>query len=171
MINPVFETQRLQLSPVLEEELDVLHKIFIDPYVRRYLCDDEDWSLQQVEEMLSESQKLFNEKNFGLWLIRTRDNEEIIGMTGLWYFFEEEQPQLVYALLPQATKKGYATEAAARILECCFDELGYQYLVASCDRPNLESRRVAERIGMKEVEERIVNGNPLTFFKVERSKT
>jgi ribosomal-protein-alanine N-acetyltransferase len=169
-MTPILETQRLQLKPVLEEELNILHNIFADPYIRRYLCDDKILALQQVEEMLSESQKLFNEKKFGLWLIRTKDNQEVIGVTGLWYFFEEEQPQLVYALLPQATKKGYATETATRILEYCFDELGYQYLVASCDRPNLESCKVAERIGMKEVEERIVNGNPLLFFRIESNR-
>ncbi|NJL39205.1 MAG: GNAT family N-acetyltransferase [Leptolyngbyaceae cyanobacterium SM1_4_3] len=169
-MNLVFGTQRLQLKPVSEDELDILQHIFTDPYVRRYLCDDKILALQQVEEMLSESQKLFNKQNFGLWLIRTKDNEEVIGVTGLWYFFEEEQPQLVYALLPQATKKGYATEAATRILEYCFDELGYQYLIASCDRPNLESCNVAERLGMKEVEERIVSGNPLLFFRIESSR-
>jgi len=51
----------------------------------------------------------------------------------LWYFFDEKQPQLVYALLPEATK-GYATEANQNI-EYCFNELGYQYLLASCDKP------------------------------------
>ncbi|NJO76627.1 MAG: GNAT family N-acetyltransferase [Leptolyngbyaceae cyanobacterium RM1_406_9] len=168
-MNLVFETQRLQLKPVSEDELDILQHIFTDPYVRRYLCDGNILTLQQVEETLSESQKLFNEKKLGLWLIRTKDNQEVIGVTGLWYFFEEEQPQLVYALLPQATKKGYATEAATRILKYCFD-VGYQYLMASCDRPNLESCKVAERIGMSQVEERIVNGNPLLFFRIERNR-
>lgn len=168
-MNLVLETPRLQLKPVSEDELDSLYRIFVDPYVRRYLCDDKVLSLEQVKEFLNESQKLFTEQRFGLWLIRTKDNEEIIGVTGLWYFFEEEQPQLMYALLPQATKQGYATEAAGKILEYCFDELGYQYLVASCDRPNHESRKVAERLGMREVEQKIVDGKPLVFFRIESS--
>jgi [ribosomal protein S5]-alanine N-acetyltransferase len=164
----IFETHRLLLKPILESDLNTLHSIFINPYVRKYLCDDKVLSLQQVEEMLIESQKLFDERRFGLWFIETKDEKEIIGFVGLWYFFDEEQPQLAYALLPEATKKGYATEAATRILEYCFNELGYQYLLTSCDKPNLESRKLAERIGMREVEERIVNGNPLLFFRVER---
>lgn len=167
VIDLVFETQRLRLKPILESDLNALHDIFINPYVRKYLCDDKIFSLKQVEEMLTESQKLFNEKKFGLWFIETKDYKEIIGFVGLWYFFNETQPQLAYALLPKATKKGYATEAAIRILEYCFDELGYQYLLASCDQPNVESRKVAERIGMRQVEEKIVNGLPTLFFKVE----
>lgn len=164
----VFETQRLRLKPILESELNTLHSIFINPYVRKYLCDDKVLSLQQVEEMLIESQRLFDERKFGLWFIETKDEKEIIGFVGLWYFFGEGQPQLAYALLPEATKKGYATEAATRILKYCFNELGYQYLLASCDQPNVESRKVAERIGMREVEEKIVNGNPILFFRVEK---
>ncbi|MEA5595971.1 GNAT family N-acetyltransferase [Rivularia sp. UHCC 0363] len=161
-----FETQRLLLKPILESDLNTLHGILIDPYVRKYLCDDQILSLQKVEEMLVESQKLFNEQKLGLWLIQTK-NEEIIGFVGLWYFFDEKQPQLVYALLPEATKKGYATEAATKILEYCFNTLGYHHLLASCDHPNVDSRKVAQRIGMKQVEEKLVDDKPLLFFKVE----
>jgi len=163
----ILETQRLLLKPILESELSTLHAIFIDSYVRKYLCDGKILPLQQVEEMLTESQKNFKEKRFGLWFVETKSEKEIIGFVGLWDFFDEKQPQLVYALLPKATKKGYASEAATKILEYCFNELGYQYLLASCDKPNIESQKVAERIGMRKVDEKIVNGNPLVFFKVE----
>ncbi len=163
----IIETQRLLLKPILESELSTLHAIFIDSYVRKYLCDGKIFPLQQVEEMLTESQKNFEEKRFGLWFVETKSEKEIIGFVGLWDFFDEKQPQLVYALLPKATKKGYASEAATKILEYCFNELGYQYLLASCDQPNIESQKVAERIGMRKVDEKIVNGNPLVFFKVE----
>ncbi|HEY9820919.1 MAG TPA: GNAT family N-acetyltransferase [Candidatus Sericytochromatia bacterium] len=155
------------MKPILESELSTLHTIFIDSYVRKYLCDGKILPLQQVEEMLTESQKNFEEKRFGLWFVETKSEKEIIGFVGLWDFFDEKQPQLLYALLPNATKKGYASEAATKILEYCFNELGYQYLLASCDKPNIESQKVAERIGMRKVDEKIVNGNPLVFFKVE----
>lgn len=165
----IFETQNLILKPILESELSILHMIFTDSYVRKYLCDDQVFSLQQVEEMLKQSIKHFEEEKFGLWFIKINSESEIIGFVGLWYFFEEEQPQLVYALLPKALKKGYATEAATKILGYCFNELGYEYLVASCDRPNIESQKVAERLGMRKVEEKNVNGSPILFFRIEKS--
>jgi [ribosomal protein S5]-alanine N-acetyltransferase len=87
----------------------------------------------------------------------------------LWYFFEETQPQLIYALLPKAIKKGYATEASTKIVQYSFDELGFDYLVASCDRPNIESHKLAARLGMRQVEERIVNENPILFWRLDRS--
>lgn len=163
----ILETQRLRLKPIYKRDVNTLHPIFIDPYVRKYLCDDEILSLQQVEEMSSQSQKHFEEAGFGLWFVETKQEKEIIGFVGLWYFFEETQPQLVYALLPQATKKGYATETATRILEYSFSELGYKYLLASCDRPNLKSQKLAIRLGMRQVDEKIENGNPILFFRID----
>jgi [ribosomal protein S5]-alanine N-acetyltransferase len=164
----IFETQNLVLKPILESELSTLHMIFTDSYVRKYLCDDQVFSLQQVEEMLKQSIKHFKEERFGLWFIKINSESEIIGFVGLWYFFDEEQPQLIYALLPKALKKGYATEAATKIIEYCFDDLGYEYLVASCDRLNVESQKVAERLGMRKVEEKIVNGSLIVFFRLEK---
>ncbi len=164
----ILETSRLRLKPILESELDIFHRILVDPYVRRYLCDDLVLPVQQASKMLQESQKLFQEEKLGLWFIETRNKAEIIGFVGLWYFFAENQPQLAYALLPHETKKGYATEAAAKILEYSFQELNYNYLLASCDRPNLESQKLAKRLGMKQVEERIIKGNPTVFFRIDR---
>jgi [ribosomal protein S5]-alanine N-acetyltransferase len=165
----ILETQRLLLKPILESELHKLHSIFIDAYVRKYLFDNEVLSSQQVEDILTESQRLFDEKKFGLWFIEPKGEKESMGFVGLWYFFEEKQPQLIYALLPHATHKGYATEASVKVLEYCFNKLDYSYLVASCDRPNLSSQRLAERIGMKKIEERVVDDKPILFFQVERS--
>ena len=80
------------------------------------------------------------------------------------------QPQLIYALLPQATKKGYATEASNRILEYCFKNLDYQYLLASCDKPNRDSQKVAQSVGMREIEEKIIDDKPVFFFKLKGSR-
>ncbi|MEG4441499.1 hypothetical protein QUB47_17720 [Microcoleus sp. AT9_B5] len=45
----ILKTQRLVLKQILDGDLNTLHRIFTDSYVRRYLCDGEIWSLQQVE--------------------------------------------------------------------------------------------------------------------------
>lgn len=165
----VLETPRLILKPILTKDIETFHHIILDSYVRKYLCDDKIFSKKQTAEMLEESEKLFALEKLVLWFIETKSDAEIIGFVGLWYFFEETQPQLAYALLPKATKKGYATEAASKILEYCFNQLGYDYLIASTDRPNFESHQVAKRLGMKQVEERNINHNPTLFFRIEKS--
>jgi [ribosomal protein S5]-alanine N-acetyltransferase len=55
--------------------------------------------------------------------------------------------------------------------ELATQRLRLKPILASCDQPNLESKKVAERIGMSKVEERVINGNPIVFFKIEDSRT
>jgi len=105
--------------------------------------------LQQVEKMLVENQNLLTKKVWS-WFIETKDEKEIIGLVGLWYLMKSSPISL--CLLPEATKR--LCRSRNQNIEYCFNELGYQYLLASCDKPNLESRKVAERIGMREVEEK-----------------
>lgn len=168
----ILKTERLILDPILESDLNTLHTILVDPFVRKYLCDDQVFSLEQVKGMIDQSQRLFEQENLGLWFIRRKADEEtkVIGFVGLWYFFNEEHPQLLYALLPQALKQGYATEAAKRILIYCFEDLGFGSLLASCDPPNLESQKLAIRLGMHKIEEKTVDGQPLVFFSIDRSE-
>ena len=57
------KTQRLLLKPILESDLNALHSIFIDPYVKKYLCDDKIFSLQQVEEIAKAKMEDLNANN------------------------------------------------------------------------------------------------------------
>lgn len=56
--------------------------------------------------------------------------------------------ELGYALSPAHSGRGYATEAAAAMLDFAF-ELGLRKVVATCDPLNRGSARVLERIGMR----------------------
>ncbi|WP_251959895.1 hypothetical protein [Nostoc commune] len=69
----ILETQRLLLKPILESGLNTLHAILIDSYVRKYLCDDKIFPLQQVEEMVIPG--LFHSKHKGCMVQCSTKNE------------------------------------------------------------------------------------------------
>ncbi len=171
-MSQIFATSRLTLRRLEAEDLDLFYDIVTDAFVRRYLFDDAILSRIQVAAMLAESQKL-HEKGVGLWLIEANaslegnheEDHKVIGLVGLWYFFDEPQPQLVYALLPAATHQGYMTEAAVALMDYCFNNLGYRYLTVNCDAPNLASQRVALRLGMVKTEQRMVEGKSILVFR------
>ncbi|MEM9984362.1 MAG: GNAT family N-acetyltransferase, partial [Bacteroidota bacterium] len=106
--------------------------------------------------------------NFGIWKVNLKETDELIGYTGLWYFFDEQQPQLIYALLKQFTKQGYALEFSKVIIEYSFKTLDFEYLIAATDESHLESQKVAKRLGMKFHEKRIEDDKPTLFFKIEK---
>lgn len=161
-------TKRLTLNPTGENDCDTLFRIVTNDVVRKYLFDNEVLSMAQVEDLLATSIKTFQLKRYGLWLINHDELNGIIGFVGLWHFFEEPQPQLLYALLPAFKKQGYASEASKEIIRYAFEELHFNYLSASCDTPNGESHKVAERAGMKKSKEQIMEGKPITFYQIDK---
>lgn len=165
----ILETKRLRLAPVSEDERDILHQIFTDDFVGKYLFDNEVLSLEQTADFLKQSEKTFAENGYGLWLLTLKETCETVGFVGLWHFFDENQPQLLYALLPEFTQKGLASEASKAVIDYGFSNLGFEYLIASCDVPNSDSHKVTERIGMKKFKEETINGKPIVFFKIEKS--
>lgn len=162
-------TKRLTLTPFQAEDLDLFLQINRDPFVRVYLWDNMIIDRDTAREILKTNQKQFELSQYGLWKIRKVDHNETIGYTGLWYFFDEPQPQLIYALLPSFSKQGFATEAAQAIIDYAFDSLGFSYLVAATDEPHLVSQKVAQRLGMSFVEKRTEEGKPTLFYRIEKS--
>lgn len=161
-------TIRLILEPFSENTFDEVYDIFTDPFVRMYLCDNRILDKEEVLSFLETSQKSFKDKQYGLWGLQVKGNEKLIGFAGLWNFFDESYPQLMYALLPDFTGKGYAKEASLKIIEYAFCGLGIPYLDASCDTPNKASHKTALAIGMKKVEEKSINNQPTTFYRIHR---
>src|SRR5687768_517081 len=126
-MKPILQTKRLQLVPFNLNDLTWLHDTFTHPFVRQYLWDDKIITLDQAKEILTVNEQNFNAYSWGLWKIRLIEENIYAGFTGLWFFFGESQPQLLYGLLPDHTQKGYAIEASREIVRYAFDELGFEY--------------------------------------------
>jgi ribosomal-protein-alanine N-acetyltransferase len=164
----ILETPRLRLIPFDTMDFDLLHRTFTDPFVRRFLWDDEIVSAEQTREILMINEQHFNSKGWGLWKIIKKSDQAYAGFVGLWIFFDEGQPQLLYGLMPDKTGWGYATESSRAIIEYAFKKLDFKYLTAACDTPHNQSKKVCERLKMKMVEEREVNGKLTTFYRLEK---
>ncbi|ELR69501.1 hypothetical protein C900_05033 [Fulvivirga imtechensis AK7] len=166
-MKPTLETKRLKLIPFELNDLEMLHETFTDSFVRRYLWDNEIIGIEQTREILTTNEELFESNHWGLWKIIVKENNTFAGFAGLWVFFGEDQPQLLYGLRPEMTGKGYATEASSSVIDYAFNRLEFNYLIAACDAPHYTSRKVCERLQMKLVEEREVNGKMTTFYRID----
>ncbi|HYF02824.1 MAG TPA: GNAT family N-acetyltransferase [Patescibacteria group bacterium] len=167
-MKPQLQTKRLILHATSTDNFDVLYHILTDDYVKEYLCDGETLSHKQVEAFITQSEETFKNRSYGLWLLKMRESGDIIGFAGLWDFFDEVQPQLLYALLPEFAGEGFATEASRAIIHYAFRNLGYSYLLASFDVSNTNSKRMVERLGMEKVKEEIIDAKPIAFYRLER---
>ncbi len=169
-MNNVLETNRLTLVPFRPEEVALLHQTFTNSFVREYLWDNEIITLEQTEAIIRANQEHFKNEWWGLWKILVKPDQAYAGFAGLWFFFEEKQPQLLYGLLPHKTKQGYATEAARAVLTYAFEQLHFPYLIAACNSPHQASKNVRERLNMKVIAEKQVNNQATTFYRLDAAE-
>ncbi len=166
---PRLETERLDLRPLSAHDAPALHRISNEPPVRRYLWDDEPVTHARIEEVVAQSVRMFSEEGVGLFGVRLRGSQELVGFCGFGHTPGGPQEiELIYELLPELWSKGLATEASRACLRHAFAEVGLDRVVAGADAPNVASLRVIEKLGMKAVGE-IALGQPgVPFFALDR---
>ncbi len=142
-------TDRVQLSPVTDENVKQLHQIWTLPGVRQYLWDDRIISLQETKEIVDRSKIAFKNNEYGVWVARLKNNPSLIGFSGYWPFFEPPQIQLIYGLDPKYWKQGLGSEIARSMIEYGFNKYKFKTIYAACDTANLASIALMDRIEME----------------------
>ena len=83
----------------------------------------------------------------GLSAVERKADGSLIGFVLLGLEWEDPEPEIGWALAPEARGHGYATEAARAVLAQSRALLGPGAVVSYVDVANLASARVAERLG------------------------
>ncbi len=107
-------TERLCLRPIEVDEVEELHSLWTDEQVRRFLWDGEVISLRRTREIVEKSKALFDERGFGIWGIRERGSNELIGFAGYWHFRTPPSLELLFGVAPSHWHRGIATERIER---------------------------------------------------------
>jgi ribosomal-protein-alanine N-acetyltransferase len=141
------ETARLRLRPVVQDDLDALHRLWIDAEVRRYLWDDEVISRERAQVEIDSSLASFESHGFGHWIVIHEEDHAPIGFCGLRP--DEDHPEILFGLAPGYWGQGLALEAVRAVLRYGFEEKNLSRIVGKADLPNLRSFRVMEKAGMR----------------------
>jgi ribosomal-protein-alanine N-acetyltransferase len=146
---PILETERLLLRPLSADEADSLHRISNEPKVRLYLWDDKPVSEATIKSLISQSDRMFSTEEVGVFGIRMRGGEDLVGFCGFVRLAGMEETELWYELTQKVWGRGLATEAAWACVRYAFEEVGMERVIAGADAPNRASLRVIEKLGMK----------------------
>lgn len=164
------ETARLRLRPCRAEDVGLLHRLWTEEGVRRFLFDGREISPDEARSFVDASLENFGRHGYGLWLAFARGGGGLVGFAG-FLRSEAEAPSLVYGVRPDFWGRGYATEAARAVLDYALESLGVPSVRAEVDEPNAESARVLEKLGMRRTGRALVEGRPLVYFEVYRRPT
>jgi len=148
---PVLETARLILRPVRLDDAPVIQRIFPHWEVVRYLAAKIPWPYPEgaAEEHVRLS---IDNMARGLkfhWAITLKaEGDQVIGRIDLWQDTGDHE-QRGFWLAADYHRRGLMTEAADRVTEYAFLELGWPQLYLSNAVENTASHRVKERQGAR----------------------
>jgi [ribosomal protein S5]-alanine N-acetyltransferase len=168
-MNGVFslETARLRMREIGEDDLAFVFSMLGDAEVMRFYPKrlDRDESAAWIQRQRAR----YANDGHGLWLVEERESGLPVGQVGLAMqvvagFPEPRYPEVGYLLHRPYWKRGYATEAAARVRDHAHRTLGYPNVISLIRPENEPSQAVARRIGMRVIGETIQASLPHLVF-------
>lgn len=146
------ETSRLVLRAFSRADLDAVMAYHALPEVQRYL----DWKArdrvegrQALEAMCA--QVGLNRPGDTLTLaIERRSDASVMGQVSLrWHDATASQAEIRFLLNPIYRRQGYASEAAAAMMDLGFDRFRFHRIFARCDARNHRSAALLRRLGLR----------------------
>jgi RimJ/RimL family protein N-acetyltransferase len=90
---------------------------------------------------------------------------QLIGWVGLWHPIHLDEPELAWTVFSEAQGKGFATEAARRVMQWAYRDLGLPPLFSFVHPDNTPSRALAERLGATIEGETIHRNQPRLVYR------
>ncbi|NGX58334.1 MAG: Spermidine N(1)-acetyltransferase [Chlamydiae bacterium] len=147
---PILKTKRLILRPWKPEDLPLFAKINTDERVMDYFPST--LSTEESDAFAQRIQDQFKKKNYGLWAVEVPGVAPFIGFVGL---IDHDFPahftpciEIGWRLAFDYWGKGYAFEAAAKVMDYAFNELNIEELVSMTAVLNHRSQKLMEKLGM-----------------------
>ena len=103
-------------------------------------------------------------RGYGMWMIHDRATDKTLGMAGCWFPAKWPEREIAWIIWPDVAGHGYALEATHRVHRYFYEEQGWETAVSYIDPKNLDSIRLAERLGAKkDPEAATIDGNDAVY--------
>ncbi|WP_299968430.1 GNAT family N-acetyltransferase [uncultured Roseobacter sp.] len=103
-------------------------------------------------------------RGFGMWMIHDKGSDTTHGMAGGWQPAKWPEAEIAWVIWPEHAGKGYALEATHAVRDYLYGTLGWSSAVSYIDPKNLDSIRLAERLGaVKDPDAPTIDGNDAVY--------
>lgn len=161
-------TERLHLRPFTPADEVVIHAIYADPEVMRYVGHGAHATMAETVSALRIYGDVLVRCGYSFLAVTERRTGAVIGDGGLHPLGGTgPDVELGYTLARRAWGLGYATELGRALVDYAFDVLRVPRVVAQVEPANAASRHVLVKLGMGERELRTAYGRPHLLYAVE----
>ena len=164
---PTLHTRRLSLRPLHPIDAEDMFDYACREDVTEYLLWSPHPNISYTRDYLRYIQGRYALGDFYDWAIIDRESRRMIGTCGFTRInTDNDSAEIGYVLNPDFWGKGYAVEAARRVMKFGFEELSLHRIEAKFMQGNDRSLRVMEKLGMSfegyHVDEMFVKGKFVT---------
>jgi RimJ/RimL family protein N-acetyltransferase len=160
----ILETERLRLRKFRPDDVDELAAMVGDPEQMRFYPYTR--TREDASAWLERNRALYERQGFGFWLVEDRNTSRFLGYCGIRPLELDGATvtEIGWHMRKTSWNRGLATEAATAVRDAAFARFAQSRLVALIPPANAASRRVAEKIGMREGEETLFDGVQYATF-------
>lgn len=152
----VLETERLFLRRFSIEDAQFILTLLNEPSFLRYIGDKRVRSIEDAQQyILNGPIASYKQNDFGLYLVELKESRKPIGMCGLLKREELPDVDIGFAFLPDYWNRGFASEAAAAVMNYGHQTLKLKRIVAITNPDNDASIKLLQRMGF--TFERVIN--------------
>lgn len=165
----MLETDRLRLRWFREADFPDFLAISSDPEVMKFIGGK---PMTEIEAWRSMAGYLghWYFRGYGVWAVEEKSSGKLVGRIGFmnppgWPGFE-----LGWTLARASWGKGYATEGARRALAYAFTEMDRDHVISCIAPENVNSIKVAERLGERVHGETELLGHRVFVYRITRDE-
>ena len=150
----MFETERLIVRRLAEDDLDAMFAIYGDADTMRWVDDGVPLTRELCEEWVAVTYSNYATRGYGMSALVLRATGAVVGFCGLVHPGSQQTPELKYALLREHWGHGLATEVARAMI--AYGEMAFEMkrIIATVAAANVASIRVLEKAGLKRTDTR-----------------
>ncbi len=164
----MLETERLNLRPLNEDDIDAIYAMRSDADVMRFIREPQ--NRQESANWVELVSSRWATEQIGFCAMLEKSSNEFVGWCGLWQLKETGEIEVGYAVAKEFWGKGYATEAAIAFLNYAFERLQLERIAAVAQPGNAASRRVMEKLGMRYDYTGEFYGSNLVHYSITREE-
>ena len=159
--------KRLKFHPYTDNDFGFLMSLLEDPEMVKFIGGGKTRDSREGREFLAWIYRTYEMgENSGLQVLVRREDNRPIGHAGLVPQKVEgnDEVEIGYWISKEFWGRGYATEAAAALLEHGRKILGRQRFISLIQPGNIASEKVARKIGMHLEKEIVLGGKNVHIF-------
>jgi RimJ/RimL family protein N-acetyltransferase len=175
---PILKTERLILRPWEKKDLPFFAALNADPSVMEFFPNP--LSKEESDLLAHKIQEELEEKEYGLFAVEVKNGPSFIGFVGLHHqnFKAPFTPciEIGWRIDKPYWGKGYAFEAALKVLSYAFLDLKLEEVVSFTTKTNARSRKLMEKLNMIRADDfmhpMLPDNHPLqhhVLYKIEKS--